>query len=213
MPGPGSTTSASTSHLPLARRRKLELADLGQKVEAQRLAVRRKEGELVEFKKQLAEEERQVQVQFKEAGSKEQRVDVGTLKGEIEVKQVGREMAIAIKKRQDRRKASLRERLNKQKTKLDNSIAHNRSLRTEIEERRHVRLHHLEALKIGGTQVMPPPPPPARPRPSGPSLITPSVPVFPFPVPRTHRTHRALRPSAPQPHGAPPLGAGLRRRR
>ena len=95
----------------------------------------------------------EVQKKFKLAGSRDQRVDVSTLKGTPSISQVGREMATAIRKRQERRKASLRERLNKHKIKLDNDVAHNRELRAEIEQRRRVRVHHLEALKIGGTQA------------------------------------------------------------
>ena len=148
--GASSTVSVGTS---LARKKKAEAAALEQKLAEQEVACKRKELELVELKKRLEQEQQTVQKKFKLAGSRDQRVDVSTLKGTPSISQVGREMATAIRKRQERRKASLRERLNKHKIKLDNDIAHNRELRDEIEQRRRIRVHHLEALKIGGTQA------------------------------------------------------------
>tara|TARA_B100000795_G_C22703788_1_gene400734 strand:- start:21 stop:782 length:762 start_codon:yes stop_codon:yes gene_type:complete len=137
----------------LAKRKKAEVNDLAEKLALQQQALKRKEQELAELHRLHKHEEQTFQKQNRDAGSRDQRVDVSTLKGthEITIKQVGREMASAIKRRQDRLKKALHERLNKQKIALDHAVAHNRELRGEIEQGRYVRIHHLAALKKGGT--------------------------------------------------------------
>ena len=135
----------------LAKRKKAEVSDLTEKLALQQLALKRKEQELTELHRLHKHEEQTFQKQNRDAGSREQRVDVSTLKGTPSIKQVGREMATAIKRRQERLKKALHERLNKQKIALDHAVAHNRKLREEIEQGRYVRMHHLAALKKGGT--------------------------------------------------------------
>ena len=87
----------------LAKKKKAEQADLEAKLAAQRQALARKEAELVELKQSLQDEERLLKKANEEAGSRAQRVDVGTLKGNMDFKQVGREMAAAIRRRQELR--------------------------------------------------------------------------------------------------------------
>ena len=135
----------------LTKRKKAEVSDLTEKLALQQLALKRKEQELAELRRLHKDEEQTFQKQNRDAGSREQRVDVSTMKGTPSIKQVGREMANAIKRRQDRLKKALHERLNKQKIALDHAVAHNRKLREEIEQGRYVRMHHLAALKKGGT--------------------------------------------------------------
>ena len=49
-------------------------------------------------------------------------------------------MAVAIRKRQMRRKEHLRDKINKLTTKLGSKLAHNRELKAEIDHRRLARL-------------------------------------------------------------------------
>ena len=135
----------------LAKRKKAEVSDLTEKRALQQLALKRKEQELAELRTLLKEEEQAFQKQNRDAGARDQRVDLSTMRGTPTIPQVGREMASAIKRRQDRLKKSLNEKLNKDKVALDHAVAHNRKLRAEIEQGRYVRMHHLAALKKGHT--------------------------------------------------------------
>ena len=59
-------------------------------------------------------------------GSRDQRVDLGTLHGGPKAKQVGGEMATAIRRRMLRQQATLREKVNRDKGRLDNDIGYNK---------------------------------------------------------------------------------------
>ncbi len=151
---------SSTSSDTLRRRSKREeQARQAQALSCQRQIVLRKEQELAELREALAAQEGELSTLVKQVGARSQRVDVATLCGTPSIKQVGCEMAAAIRRRQERRKQALREKLHKMQSKLDHDIAHNRTLRQEIEERRHARLHHMAAVNIGGKQARPAPAP------------------------------------------------------
>ena len=145
--GAGSGVSA------VRRGKKQELADLAQRHEAARQAVARKEKELAGLRGKITDLERSFQQLTKETGARKERVDVSTLKGPPAIKQVGAEMASAIRRRQARRKGALHDKLNKLRAKLSDSQAHNKELRQEIDDRRRARVHHLAAVKMGGSAV------------------------------------------------------------
>ncbi|KAL3909079.1 MAG: hypothetical protein SGPRY_009555 [Prymnesium sp.] len=60
---------------------------------------------------------------------------------------------MALRRRTARRKEMLSRKLSKLSTKLGDSLAINKDLRREIDDRRRARMHHLTALKIGGCDV------------------------------------------------------------
>ena len=147
-------SGVSQTHMSGTRpNKRQEMATLAHRYTQAQQAVTRKEQEYASLQAQLAEQEAAFQALTKETGARKERVDVSTLKGPPKIKQVGAEMAGQIKKRQARRKEMLRHKLDKLTTKLGDSVAQNRSLRQEIDDRRRERVHHLTAVKIGGSAV------------------------------------------------------------
>lgn len=148
------TTSTAASRAPeRAAGPRGELLALVHKLEAQQRRVVRKEQELVELRGRLHEEERSLDTISKASGARDQRVNVATLRGPPKTKQVGAEMAAAIRKRQLRRKDTLRDKLNKLTTRLGEIQASNRGLKQTISDRRLARLNHHAALRHGDVQV------------------------------------------------------------
>lgn len=130
-----------------------EYAALVQRLNQQRDAVFKRERELAELQHKLAEQERSMSELCRETGARKQRINVNTLKGTPSVRQVGHEMAHAIRRRQVRRKEHLRDKVNKLTAKLGEKLAKNRELRAEIDMRRRARLYHLAAVREGGAEV------------------------------------------------------------
>jgi len=124
------------------------------KVQTQRQVLARRELELVSLREEMARTERALDEMTRNVGARSQRVDVGTMTSNLgSVKQVGADMAAAIRKRQERRKMQLRDKLQKSQQKLDADVACNRKMHDEINHRRANRLAHLVALRRGGQHV------------------------------------------------------------
>ena len=134
-------------------KRNKQAAELLQRLASQQAAVVSREKELVELKSLLEEQEREFSRLSRETGARKQRVNVNTLKGAPPVKQVGLEMANAIRRRQQRRKEVLRDKVNKLTAKLGEKLAVNRELKADIDHRRRARLHHIAAMKDGCSTV------------------------------------------------------------
>jgi hypothetical protein len=124
------------------------------KLQAQRQTLFSQTKELQGLKLELAQTERALDDMTHQVGARSQRVDVGTMSSNLgQVQQVGAEMAAAIRKRQERRKIVLSDRLQKSQKMLDADNAFNRQLRQEIDERRATRLAHQEAMRKGSQHV------------------------------------------------------------
>lgn len=130
-----------------------EITALQKRCDDQRNLVVKRERELAELTTKLATTQKEMDDLCRETGARSQRINVNTLKGTPAVKQVGNEMAVAIRKRQMRRKEHLRDKINKLTTKLGSKLAHNRELKAEIDHRRLARLHHIAAVKDGSFEV------------------------------------------------------------
>jgi len=135
------------------QKRQQEVADVAKKLSKQRTAVVAKEQELSELRAQLIEQERSLKQLCVETGARKQRVNVNTLKGPPPVKQVGLEMAQAIRRRALRRKEILRDQVNKAQKLLGEKVAVNRELKVDIDHRRRARLYHLAAVEDGSHMV------------------------------------------------------------
>ena len=133
--------------------KKAEIKRLTNDLAKQQHALARKEAELADLRATVSAEEREISLLTKEVGSRDQRVDLGTLHGGPKAKQVGGEMATAIRRRMLRQQATLREKVNRDKGRLDNDIGYNKRLRREIEQRRLERLNHMQGVKLGQTQL------------------------------------------------------------
>ena len=112
-----------------------------------------KEKELQELTDQVAQQEAHTRQISRETGARDKRVNVATLKGPPPTEQVGADMATAISRRQQRRRDGLHHKVNKLQTKLGEILAVNKRLKLEIDNLRLARLHHLEAVRMGGSQV------------------------------------------------------------
>lgn len=130
-----------------------EMAELTKRLHHQRDLVVRRERELAELQGKIEEQHRSMAVLCRETGARKQRINVNTLKGMPDVKQVGNEMAAQIRKRQQKRKDALNDKVNKLTAKLGEKLAKNRELRSEIDMRRRARLYHLAAVRDGGAEV------------------------------------------------------------
>ena len=137
----------------MSKKEASKLAALVQSLSKQQQAVDKKEAELRELQQKLAAQQKSFDDLCRETGSRKQRVNVNTLRGPPDVKQVGGEMVEQIRRRRLRYKESLRDKLNKLTAKLGAKQATNRELKAEIDGRRRARLHHLAAIKSGGAQV------------------------------------------------------------
>ena len=133
--------------------KKAEIKRLTNDLAKQQHALARKEAELADLRATVSAEEREISLLTKEVGSRDQRVDLGTLHGGPKAKQVGGEMATAIRRRMLRQQATLREKVNRDKGRLDDDIGYNKRLRREIEQRRLERLNHMQGVKLGQTQL------------------------------------------------------------
>ena len=127
--------------------KKAEIKRLTNDLAKQQHALARKEAELADLRAAVSAEEREISLLTKEVGSRDQRVDLGTLHGGPKAKQVGGEMATAIRRRMLRQQATLREKVNRDKGRLDDDIGYNKRLRREIEQRRLERLNHMQGLR------------------------------------------------------------------
>ena len=96
-----------------------ELAKAEQRLAAQRKAVVKKERELAELQARLAEQQRSLDVRCRETGARDQRINVNTLVGVPKVNQAGNEMALAIKRRNVRRREKLSDKNTKLMSKLE----------------------------------------------------------------------------------------------
>ena len=111
--------------------KKAEIKRLTNDLAKQQHALARKEAELADLRATVSAEEREISLLTKEVGSRDQRVDLGTLHGGPKAKQVGGEMATAIRRRMLRQQATLREKVNRDKGRLDDDIGYNKRLRRE----------------------------------------------------------------------------------
>ena len=149
----GSAAGLSAGRSGSGSKRIKEATELAQRLSLAQQGVTSKEAELTELRTQLNELERNMAQLCRETGARSQRVNVNTLTGTPNVKQVGVEMAGAIRRRQQRRKEMLRDKVNKLTSKLGSKMAINRELKREIDNRRLARQHHLAAVRIGGAEV------------------------------------------------------------
>lgn len=154
MSPPRSESNCSTTSRARLPSKKETAAYFQAKIQAQRQTLQAKLQELQGLKEEVVRTERALDDMTQQVGARSQRVEVGTMTSNLgQVQQIGAEMAAAIRKRQERRKKILADRLQKSQQMLDTDLALNRQLRQEINERRATRLGHQEAMRKGSQHV------------------------------------------------------------
>ena len=153
MGGGADTDSASSGGGRQRLSKRDEEQHLREKVQRLEQRKKYKEAELADLNAEVQDLEHGLDARTRQVSQRTARNTALTNKPAVKI--VGGEMASTIRRRQERRKNALRDKVRKLQSKLDDDVAHNKTLRKTIEELRHSRLHHMTAMKIGSSQVCP----------------------------------------------------------